>query len=137
MRICIIGGPKTGKSTLARQLGTELGTTVKCTDPKSMGGDADDRLDLPQCERWSAISEDVSHWLDEPGPWIIEGVALVRALRKWRARNPGQPPPCDRLLVLSLKRARTTPQQDAMSKGVHTVFRELVVWLHDVIEAAR
>ena len=37
---------------------------------------------------WSAASLEVATWFDAPGPWIVEGAAAVRALRKWLATNP-------------------------------------------------
>ena len=40
--------------------------------------------DLIDTHEWSAASAEVARWLDDEGPWIIEGVAMSRALRKWR-----------------------------------------------------
>ena len=134
MRIIIIGGPKVGKSTLARQLAQNMSCIVRCTDPVSLGGDADDRLDLPQKERWSAISEDVSYWFDVPGPWIIEGVTAVRALRKWHTRNPEDPPPCEKIIVLTVAKQPRSGRQSGLATGVHTVLTELAAWLHDQIQ---
>ena len=84
MRIIICGGPRTGKTQLAKHLSLKFDIPkYLCTDPQALGGDALDHTELPERERWSAISADVSQWFDEPGPWIIEGVAAIRALRKW------------------------------------------------------
>ena len=78
---------------------------------------------------WSEASEEVSHWFDAPGPWIIEGVAVPRALRKWRARNPGLPPPADRLILLTKVHRDLPPGAIKMGKGMDTVMEELCGWL--------
>lgn len=121
MRICITGGPKTGKTTLANRIadeyGDHVGTTVAHTD------------DLIATHEWSAASLEVSHWLDAPGPWIIEGVAVSRALRKWRDAHPGERPPIDKLIVLSHPWVQLTGGQAAMAKGVATVQADIEPWL--------
>lgn len=127
-RICIIGGPRTGKTTLARQL-DERCDHIPCGSLRM----TDDLIE--QCkhlgkEAWSEASRIASTWLDEPGPWIIEGVALARALRKWRAAHPGEPPPVDRVIRLTTPHVELTPGQAAMAKGEDKVWREDVEpWL--------
>ena len=110
MRIAIVGIPGTGKSTLAAEMGG--------------GRSTDDLMHLG----WDEAGDEVSKWFDDPGPWIIEGVAVPRALRAWRERNPGQPPPVDKVIHL-----RTVHQQhpdaEAMGKGINTVLKELWPWL--------
>jgi hypothetical protein len=113
-RVLIIGGPKTGKTTLATQMGG--------------GRSTDEVMDMG----WSESSQEVSTWLDNPGPWIIEGVTLPRALRKWRDRNPGQPPPVDKVILLTKPRVPLAKGQAAMSKGVDTVMSEIEPWLSSV-----
>ena len=135
MRIIICGGPRTGKTQLAKHLSLKFGIpTYRCTDPQALGGDALDHTELPERERWSAISADVSEWFDEPGPWIIEGVAAIRALRKWHKNNPEGAPPCDKCLYLSDAKAEQSKGQQTMSKAVHSVLREIMDWVHDVLE---
>lgn len=124
-RVVVIGGPKAGKSTYAKG----LGAAVRCSDPKALGGDADDRLDLPEGERWSAVSAEVAGWLDATGPWTIEGVAVARALRKWMKAHPGVACPVDEVHVLGGARVALTPGQAAMAKGVATVLAEILPWL--------
>ena len=124
-RIVVIGGPRTGKTTYAK----DFPWPTRCSDPKSLGGDADDRLDLPSKERWSAISAEVASWLDAVGPWVIEGVAVPRALRKWREAHPLMPCPVDEIHLLMTPRVALTPGQAAMGKGVQTVLNEIMPWL--------
>lgn len=64
----------------------------------------------------------------EPGPWCIEGVAAVRALRKALAARPGERP-CDRVLYLTEPKAEQTRGQAAMGKGSDTVWREVAPML--------
>ncbi|HZJ67842.1 MAG TPA: hypothetical protein VFD36_30270 [Kofleriaceae bacterium] len=122
-RICITGGPRTGKTTLARSMG-RIGLDIRCTDDliaelAHLGNDA-----------WSEASRLVGLWFDEPGPWIIEGVAVSRALRKWKDAHPGEPPPVDRVIYLAEPHEEITPKQIAMMKGVFTVHsRDVEPWL--------
>lgn len=121
MRIVITGWPGSGKSELARELGSKLCITPRATDS------------LVRTHDWSAASLVVSTWFDEPAPWIIEGVAVPRALRKWHARNPDSDPPFDRLIVLphpdEAQRLAMKPGQITMGRGHDTVLRELEEWL--------
>jgi GTPase SAR1 family protein len=109
MRILIIGGPKTGKTTLANRLGGNVRST---DDVKDLG--------------WSEASAEVATWFDEPGPWVIEGVAVPRALRKWMRNNPGQPLPVDKITWLSGAFHPLTTGQQSMTKGIETVMSEIV-----------
>ena len=124
-RILITGGPRTGKTTLANEMQMR---------PPSTGSDrptihrTDDLIHLG----WSAASEFIAeHWLSEPGPWIIEGVAASRALRKWHEQHPGEPPPVDHVIYLSTPHIELTPGQRSMAKGVETVHREIEPWLDE------
>jgi dephospho-CoA kinase len=116
MRIAIIGWPGTGKTTLANEMGG--------------GRSTDDLIHLG----WSEASEAASYWFDEPGPWIIEGVAVPRALRKWRQRNPGHLPPVDKIIKLTTIH-RSLPQGSiAMGKGMETVLCEIGYWIESIME---
>jgi hypothetical protein len=70
---------------------------------------------------WSAGSEKASHWLDEPGPWICENVAMARALRKWLARNP-KGVPADLVVNLGGFVVEPIPDQRRMALGCRTVW---------------
>lgn len=130
-RICITGGPRTGKTTLAGELWraavvawvAEHGPIVDLEGPVLMH--TDDVVHLG----WSQASEAASKWFDTSGPWIIEGVAVSRALRKWREAHPGEPPPVDRVIYLTETFEEPTPGQRSMAKGVETVHREIEFWL--------
>jgi hypothetical protein len=120
-RVLIVGGPNRGKSTLARQ----LGLPVFCTDARSLVRAPEEGVTyVPEGLDWSGSSAHVAeHWLPMHGPWVIEGVAAARALRKWADANPLGPPPVDRIVVLWEARADCSKGQAAMAKGVETVWR--------------
>lgn len=120
-RVVIAGGPKTGKTTLAHEMvggdderdrGEHAHVTVRHTDDLIHMG-------------WSESSAAAALWLDEPGPWIIEGVAAPRALRKWLGSHP-EGKPCDVVYWLDAQRVELTPGQAAMAKGCATVWLGIV-----------
>jgi hypothetical protein len=81
-RILIVGGPMTGKSTLAAQLHERTGFPVFCGDPRSTTRNP--RMDvtyLPETIGWRGAPDYVRRtWLSRTGPWIIEGHVTARAL---------------------------------------------------------
>jgi hypothetical protein len=126
-RIVICGGPRTGKTTFAATISDEAGDPTGITV-----GHTDDLI--AQCahlgkDAWSEASRLAGLWLDRPGPWIIEGVALARALRKWREAHLGEPPPIDRVIRLTESHVALTKGQAAMAKGEETVWREIESWI--------
>jgi len=106
----IAGAPRAGKSTLARKLALA-------------GSRVHDGEELKGFE-WSAGSEKASRWLDEPGPWICENVAMARALRKWLARNPTGLP-ADLFVQLDGHVLDPLPGQRSMGAGCVTVWNEI------------
>ncbi len=108
----IVGGPRCGKTTRARQLAAATRAPVRHTD------------DLIGKFDWSGVSHEVSRWLDEPGPWVIEGVAAVRALRKWLAAHAAGKP-CDRIERLTRPFVALTSGQAAMAQACETVWSEI------------
>jgi len=108
--LVIAGGPRVGKSTLTRKLGA--GRMVRGSDALIGLG-------------WSGASEAASRWFDEPGPWICEGVAMPRTLRKWLRRNPGAAKPCELVVWLGAPVVQRVAGQDAMAAGCLTVWREI------------
>lgn len=108
VRLVIVGGPKTGKTTLAESL------PLPALHTDDLIGQRD----------WSSASAEVATWFDRPGPWVVEGVAAVRALRKWLALHPDGVP-CDEVRVLDAPKAERTAEQDAMATACATVWAEV------------
>lgn len=113
LRILVAGGPRTGKTTFAGKLAKEHGLTVRHTD------------DLIGVVDWSGASLKVAGWMTQPGPWLIEGVAIGRALRKWLAANPlGKP--ADQVFWSNTARVPRDAGQEAMARGCETVWAEVL-----------
>lgn len=114
-RLVISGGPKTGKSTLTDKVIADADTR-----PRWMR--TDDFMDLG----WSEASQAVADWMtvNSDGPWIVEGVAAVRALRKMIDADPDVKP-CDRLVILRHHFDPLTTGQESMTKGLFTVLSEI------------
>lgn len=109
-RIVIAGGPRSGKSTLAGKLKPD---GYRLHDGEELKG-----------QGWSDGSERASRWLDEPGNWICENVAMARALRKWLIRNPTGLP-ADLFIQLDTQVAERVTGQITMAAGCRTVWDQI------------
>lgn len=138
-RIVLVGGPRRGKSSLAREFRAQAIPTY-CTDPLSLVKDPEsDVTYLPEGLTWSQGSEYVAtNWFTLPGPWCIEGIGTVRALRKFatlysRASLAELLEDRDNLgnavEILYISNAVSvtgaTKEQEALAKGVATVWGEV------------
>ncbi len=107
-RIVIAGVPKSGKTTHAQT----FSCTVLHTDDLIAYG-------------WSEASEEVAaKWFKQPGPWVIEGVATVRALRKAMLGTVAKP--CDAVLYLATPHVELSAGQQGMAKGIASVWAEIL-----------
>lgn len=111
-RMLIAGWPRVGKTWLAAKLAAETGAPVRHTD---------DTIPLG----WSESSLAVSTWLEDPGPWVTEGVSIPRALRKWLDRN-SEGTPADVIYWSSTPREDLSPGQTSMGKGCDKVWAEVL-----------
>ncbi len=111
MRILIAGGPRSGKSTLGRKLAAEHHVEYRCTDELIPMG-------------WSEASEAVTKWFERSDGWLIEGVAVPRAIRKWFRSHKDKP--ADVCYWLGAPRVELSPGQNAMAKGCRKVWDEVV-----------
>jgi hypothetical protein len=74
---------------------------------------------------WGQDSAEVARWFDRPGPWIVEGVTTVRALRKW-LKNTGTGAPCDEVYVLETPHQLLVPTQVSLRKQIMGQFEDIV-----------
>jgi hypothetical protein len=119
-RIIVVGGPRFGKSTLARAERAK-GVPTFCGDPVELVKEPEAGVTyLPSGMAWSDGSQYVAdNWFTMPGPWLCEGQIMARALRKWTSKAA----PADRIIVLTgPPHVAVTPGQAAMIKAVETVW---------------
>lgn len=111
-RIVVTGGPRCGKSSACSVLEV-VGFPVRHTD------------ELVGKFEWSEASLLASTWLDYPGPWVCEGVTMLRAIRKWFGRHPGASRPCDIVLWFGKPLVEVSDGQASMVKAQHTIWSEV------------
>lgn len=109
-RVLVVGGPRTGKTTLAHQLELPVHSSDQLIDTHD----------------WSAASAEVADWIGNNlgGRWVIEGVATARALRKWLNRNPDAKLDCV-VVLMNRPLVELSKGQAAMGKGVAKVWNEI------------
>lgn len=138
-RYILIGGPRTGKSTYASRL-RDLGYGVVCADPINRAKDVIPGVEylpaeLGDPQAWSLASEYIATVLmARPGPWVLEGVAMARALRKWLPLHPGELP-AEHVVVFAEAMAPQSEGQRRMSVGVASVFAQVSGRLRPVLES--
>lgn len=137
-RTVVVGGPRRGKSTLSAEY-LARGIPVYCGDPLSKVKDPMPGVNyLP--EGLSFAGDDggaawvAENWFTMRGAWVCEGQVMARALRRWSAAHPDQHP-CDQIIVLTEPRAATSAGQEAMHKGVMTVWREIAYRFGEIVRA--
>lgn len=152
-RIVIVGGPRRGKSWLAANLSLEtteghgpLGSSqIYCGDPLSKVKDPMPTVhylpeDLPFSGDNGAAQWIVDNWFPMPGPWVLEGHVMARALRRWVADKNwalglALHMPCDRIIVLDRPGFGVPSKgQNAMHTGVMTVWREIAHYFEPIVE---
>lgn len=110
-RIAIAGGPQCGKTTLAYVLaGPGL---VIHTD------------DLIPGNPWDEHSHAAAQLMLTPGPWVLEGTTVPRALRKFMLLHDPPAKPCDTVIWCDTPMAPQTPGQERMAKGNRTIMQAI------------
>lgn len=118
-RIAIAGVPSAGKTSEAKTISEGCGIELQQTDTLIH-------------RDWSAASLEVAGWFNLAGPWIVEGVTVPRAIRKWfkhQAEDPMQwsvyQTPCDVLLWLGEPHEILEGRRLAMAKTCNSVLTEI------------
>lgn len=117
-RIMIVGGPRTGKTTLADEIRLDMEPDVLVYHTDDLIGKYD----------WADVPDQIITWMQYNPPWLIEGVQTARALRRWlkKAKTLGWAgTPCDRIIVLREPKEELTKGQTTMMRGVWTVWKEV------------
>lgn len=135
MRIVVIGGPRTGKTTyatkLAREMGVHLASCGKRTENESglVSTDnygRDSKVGGFSRERavWDALPTEVIRDLRKRDSFVLEGTQAARVLRRWLRESPDEPK-IDKVLVFDKPWVERNAGQQAMAKGVRTILRDL------------
>ena len=125
MKTIIIGGPRSGKSTMA----ISYGVPVFCADPKSLVKDVLPGVTyLPDSVDWENQSHYIcQNWFPMQGDWVIEGVGCIRALRKW-INYYDTTPPCYNIVFIRDKHPMASdllPGQLSMRKSIDSIWNEI------------
>lgn len=110
LRVVICGAPRAGKTTTAIAMHTH-GCWLYHLDS------------LVEKHRWSEQSDAAAKYLTEPGPYIIEGCAAVRALRKALLRSNDRP--CDAIARMTTPKLELTKGQETLRKGEAKIWSEI------------
>lgn len=106
--ICIVGGPNSGKTTLATKLSYDLSYVALCSDTF-----IDRKLEN---QFYVAAERSASHLTTSPKVGLIlEGVHVAKALEIWCYDNPNAVP-CDVLLILD----RAFEEHNRYQRGLQT-----------------
>lgn len=111
LRVAVVGGPGTGKTTLARALADRLALPLRHSD---------DLIGLG----WSEASAHLAVELGNTAGGILEGVAVARALRKRLEASRAKP--IDALVRLRVPQRELSPAQLAMTRGHEAILDAIV-----------
>lgn len=148
-RVVIVGGPRCGKSWLAREFANAgpNGMRIFCGDPKSKVKQPEAGVNyLPEGLGFGSESSQwiVDNWLTMPGPWVMEGHIMARVLRKWMRQQfeeachdrSDSPWPCDEIYVFTEQREdqELEPGQISLHKGVMTAWADCREYYEPITE---
>ena len=109
-RIAVVGGPKTGKSTLCR----------RCVKGRPLFG-----TDTYKREPWKDQPAHILAMCSGVSKFVVEGVQVARALRGSKDGTAKQLE-VDCIVYLTEPRIERLPGQERMAKGVATILRDYI-----------
>lgn len=118
VKIIIAGLPLTNQLALAKQLSEKYDVPIKSTDSLI------DR-------NWSEASEQVAHWINEDGPYIIEGSVVFRGLRKFLKLYPEKRMDDISIALLTHTDSLYSTKQLAFAKAQRTIWEQIAMELRD------
>lgn len=120
----IIGEPRCGKSTLATKLAKRTGLPLVSTGKRAVLA-TDDFMGVP----WEQVPERIIPLLEESDELILEGCQAARVLRRWFKANPENALRVREVYFLDRPFVQRSSGQNAMGKGIQTVWREVRPYL--------
>jgi len=118
-RIIITGHPYAGKTTLARTMDLPIYSTDTIEQCRIAYNNV---TYLPGLVPKEYVSEYIiENWFNKP-KFIIEGVAAVRALRRWARMYP-RVMPCDKIIFL--RNNSPFERHISMTKAIDTIWDEI------------
>lgn len=127
MRVAILGGPRTGKTTYATRLAKSAGMRLTSTGKRS--ADPVVHTDSFIADGWDAIPDNVIAKLETESDFVLEGCQAARVLRRWFKQDP-EGPKLERVIILTKPHVKRSGGQEAMAKGIRTVIDGLLPALH-------
>jgi hypothetical protein len=129
MRVAVIGGPRTGKTTYATQLAKELGVYLASTGKRTL--DPLLSTDNFMTVGWDNVPARVIAALEDKEDFVLEGTQAARVLRRWYGLDLDGPR-LDRVVYFDRPWVQRNGGQEAMAKGVATVFRDVEPYLREL-----
>lgn len=120
MKIIIAGGPRCGKSTLARTLG--------CPHVWATDWLLDTFFERYAPGTMHKLADEIVHWMARPGPWVIEGCPTILAIREWLHLTRQKP--CDKLIWLDTPYEELNPARRQLLRMCDATFQDTHEWLH-------
>lgn len=108
MKYVIIGGPRTGKTTLGQKLAEAARMPLRSTD------------DLKHLD-WDDVTPIVVQWFLDPNPCVIEGVRAIHALRVIQDYDLRE----FKIILLIQPQVEQTGRQMAMADGILGIYRRI------------
>lgn len=122
VRVAILGGPRTGKTTFATKLAKKHGLLLHSTGKRSE--DPLVHTDSFIKRGWDELPDHVIEQLQQQTDFVLEGCAAARVIRRWYKQDLTAPR-LDRVYIITGAKVRRSAAQEAMARGIHTILTGL------------